>query len=226
MRHGRALGAAILGSVASFLVLVTLSIAYYPGGTFLDPNASGHDLFRNFLCDLTQPSALNGRANPTGAVFGKAAMLTLGAGLYLVWLGVGAFLEPLRRRTVAALGTISFLGTIAVPLTPSLRLGTIHGIAVVAATIPGLAACLLSISALLGKPLPVKNAGRIGVAALVVSAIDAALYVDHLWRGGATPLLLPLLQRVALMLVLALMTSVALLLCRAPRGSIGISPGR
>ncbi len=203
----RALGVTLLALVALFGLLFGLAVARYPGGTWFDPAAPGHDLLRNFLCDLTQPVALNGQPNP-GVGFARAAMLVLDAALLCHFLAIPALAPPTPlARPLRAAAVVSFLGILAVPMTPSLRFGSLHTVAVLAGTIPGIAAGVLSTSMLARSEH--RWLFRLGAAVLAVAAVDAALYVTHTLRGGAPPLLLPLLQRVALTILLGWMTLIA-----------------
>lgn len=204
----RAIGVTLLAAIALFALLIQLSITRYPGGTWFDPHAPGHDIFRNFLCDLTQPVALNGRPHP-GAGFAKAAMFVLDAGILGHWLAIPTLCPPTplaRPLRIAAI--VSFLGIVAVPLTPSVQLGVIHALAVLMGTLPGIAAGVLA-TCMLARSQH-RWLFRIGLAVLVVAALDAALYVAHTVAGGPPPLLLPVLQRGALVLLLSWMTAVAL----------------
>lgn len=208
----RAIGLTLLAAIALFALLVQLAIVRYPGGTWFDPTAPGHDLFRNFLCDLTQPIALNGRPN-SGAGFAKAAMIVLDAGLLCHWLAIPELCPPTSlARPLRIAAIVSFLGIVAVPLTPSLRLGVIHALAVLAGTLPGIAAGILATYMLARSSH--RWLFRLGATVLVVAAIDAGLYFFHTVAGGAPPLLLPVLQRIALLILLAWMTTVAVTLLR------------
>jgi hypothetical protein len=208
----RAIGVTLLFAIALFALLVQLAIARYPGGTWFDPSAPGHDLFRNFLCDLTQPIALNGRLNP-GAGFAKSAMIVLDAALLGHWLAIPELCSKTSlARPLRAAAIVSFLGIVAVPLTPSLRLGVVHSLAVLAGTVPGIAAGMLATYLLARSPH--RWLFRLGAAVLIVATIDAVLYFAHTALGGPPPLLVPVLQRVALVLLLTWMTAVAVTLVR------------
>jgi hypothetical protein len=211
----RALGVALLSSIAVFALLVQLAILRYPGGTWFDPSAPGHDLFRNFLCDLTQPIALNGQYNP-GVGLAKTAMIVLDMGLLCMWIAVPAICPPSPLgRWVRRLGVVSFFGIVAVPLTPSLRLGVIHAMAVMSGALPGIAAGVLANAMLAGSPH--RWLFRLGAVTLVIAGIDAAIYAVHTLAGGAPPLALPLLQRIALILLLCWMAAMSVTLMRYAR---------
>jgi hypothetical protein len=212
----RAVGVGLMVSVALFALLIELAIEAYPGGTWFDPRAPGHDIFRNFLCDLTQPVAINGMDNARGAVFAKAAMIALDVGLLLVWWSLPWLCPPSPYlRALRILGTISFLGIVAVPLTPSLRLGSIHAAAVFAGAIPGIAAGVLA--SLMLRRSTHTRISKVGIAILVVSAADAALYAHHVAFDAPTTIAQPLLQRVALVLLLGWMVAIGVRLLTGVR---------
>lgn len=204
----RALGLVLLASIAGFALLIELAIVRYPGGTWFDRAAPGHDFFRNFLCDLTQPIALNGQDNP-GVGLARAGMVVLDVGLLCLWLSIPRLCDatPLARWLVG-LGMTSFIGVVAVALTPSLRLGTLHAVAVLCGTLPGIMAGVLA-NIMLARSAH-RFLSRLSSVLLIVSAIDAAIYAVHTVAGGPPPLALPVLQRLAMVVLLAWMTAVAL----------------
>src|SRR5579883_651412 len=77
----RAAALVVLVSVIVFAVLMRAAMASYPGGTWLDPRAEGHDFWLNFFCDLLHDVSLGGRANEAGAAYARAGMLVLVCGL-------------------------------------------------------------------------------------------------------------------------------------------------
>lgn len=208
----RAIGAALLVSVALFALLVLLAIQRYPGGTWFDPRAPGHDIFRNFLCDLTQPIALNGQRNP-GFGLAKAAMIVLDVGLLCLFWVVTLIAAPSRlTRPLRVLAAISFAGIIAVPLTPSLELGAIHTVAVLAGAIPGVLAGVVAMVLL--RRTPHRWLFLLGAAAIAVAAVDVAIYAVNAASHAPPALMVPVLQRLSLVLLLAWMTTTALTLLR------------
>ncbi|MBI2387993.1 MAG: hypothetical protein HYV09_00120 [Deltaproteobacteria bacterium] len=196
----RRLGSALLGSVGLFLAAYALAVAWYPGGTWFDRHSVGYDLLRNFVCDLTQPIALDGRPNPIGAFFGKASMLALDAGLSFAFLGALRLGTPTRAlaRTVRVAAAVSFAGIATVPLTPSLVLGALHTVAVLTGVIAGLFAGSFALALL--RRSPFRRISALGVSVFVVSFADAGIYAWSI-LSGTTPLALPMLQRVALVLL-------------------------
>ncbi len=211
----RAVAIGLVLAVATFLVLIARAVVLYPGGTWFQPNAIGHDLLRNFLCDLTQPVALNGAANP-GARYAIRAMIAIDVGLLLLFLSIPWLCEPSRlTRYLYIAAVVSFVGIFAVPFTPSLEHGLVHAAAVLTGAIPGIVAAVLA--NLLLRSSRHRRLFALGVAILVVSTVDAVLYMHHVAFSGPPVVALPIIQRAALALLLLWMLAVAITLLRRRR---------
>jgi hypothetical protein len=193
----------------------------YPGGTWWDRSAPGHSFWRNFLCDLEWTVALDGTPNPIGSRLAQAAMLVLILGLVPFWWIVPTFffrpgseiarpgsISPLGRAVRAA-GLMSVAGMIAVALMPSDRFGTLHGVAVIVAGLPGLSAAVLTVVGLLRGGRAARFAAAIGAAMLGFAILDFVLYAWTMAHGGPGPLVLPAAQKCALLLLLAWMLAIA-----------------
>lgn len=218
VRLGTFAAVAIAGSVAGFVVLEVAAMRLYPGGTWWNTSAAGHRFWQNYLCDLTQPVAVDGVANPVGSVLARAAMLVLVAGLLPFWAAVPRlFARPRLARPVRALGFVSMAAVVWVVLLPGDRFGRLHGALVVLAGAPGLSAALLAVAGLRAGQPRARFAGRVGAAMLSCATIDFAAYVGHLAAGGLGTPLLPALQKIALCLLIVWMLSVCLALGVDPR---------
>jgi hypothetical protein len=209
----------------------------YPGGTWWDATTVGYRFWENYLCDLEWHVALNGQDNTAGSHLAKAAMLVLLAGLAAFWLIVAKLFGERNRQdarapkenfpgslaswrflfSVPTLGLASVGGTVAVALMPSDRFPVLHGLMVIVAGVPGLAAAALATRGLLRPGSGWPAGGRVGGALFAVALVDLALYTVH-WAAGdnATPLL-PAIQKVGLFLLLAWMSGVALRVMRIGR---------
>jgi hypothetical protein len=210
--------AAILAGVIGFAALEIPAMALYPGGTWWDATTRGHRFWQNFLCDLEWRVALNGAPNLLGARLARAAMLVIVLAFGPFWLTVPRLFDRLRRTGTAVrlLGLASVAGMLAVAFMPSDRFGSLHGVAVVIAGLPGLSAAALSVAGLaLGEPRHSIPAA-IGGGMLAFALTDFVLYVSHLvGQVEGTPLV-PALQKVALLLLLAWMVVVAVSARRIP----------
>jgi molybdopterin-guanine dinucleotide biosynthesis protein A len=203
--------AALTSTVVAFIGLFYGAARAYPGGTHFDHTSVGHDLWRNTLCDVTRTTALDGRPNGTGCTLARIAMIVLAGGLGIFFALIPRLFRA-RARTgmlVRALGSLAAVGAVAVVLLPSDRFGAMHGVAVVSAGIPGLAAALLSLHAVLRERAHARAVVVLGSLALGVATVDFALYVSELLSGGASQLAVSVLERIATALLLAWMLAVA-----------------
>ncbi|HEY8079541.1 MAG TPA: hypothetical protein VIF62_35670 [Labilithrix sp.] len=204
---------AIVLSVLVFLPLVFGSMQMYPGGTSWDHASVGHDFWKNYLCDLLRPTALDGVPNPLGSALAKTATLMLACGLFSFFYVVGREFPSLPRlgRAVAVLGALSSCAVPGVVFVSGDRYGIFHGVAVIVAAIPGLSAALLAVVGLaLGEDRP-KRGAFVGAATLAVALVDFALYVPQVLSSAPGPIAVAVLERIALGLVLVWMCVVAAL---------------
>ncbi len=88
---------------AAFLMLTTLAMAFYPGGTALDAGSQGYHFWINFFSDLGRTTARNDAPNPVAAPLFKAALSAAGAALAIFHLGLARALwrSALRRALLA-----------------------------------------------------------------------------------------------------------------------------
>ena len=198
-QHPRRAGNAILALVVVSVALLSLAIAGYPGGTSFDRGARGHDVWRNFVCDLTAPVALNGVANPQGAALASLALLGLGVALALFWWHLSALAVPSvrTRRVVRVAGLVSSLALIALPFTRWPLLLWFHPLIVSLSAIPGLLAGAMLLYGLRRARPNWWALWAVGVGTFVLASADSVLYAIHLYTRSPVILALPALQRLA-----------------------------
>ncbi len=204
-----------LGAIAVLLLLgaaflqLAIAAGRYPGGSWVDLRQTGHHFWANFVCDLGRDPAVNGDPNP-GAHWGQNGQWTLILAVAVFWWTLPV-LFPIGRwsRVVRVAGSISSLGFLLVPLT---REGP-HALALLAAGLPGLAAAVIGAFAL----WPRKALAILGWVALSLSAADLVLYLHH--REGLVPLVVPLLQRLALSAAAVWMAACAVTALRSKPGA-------
>jgi hypothetical protein len=204
----RALGA----SVAIFTILIAYAVARYPGGTWADHGTRGYDPLHNFICDLIEPIALDGETNAASARAAITAIVVLSAGLALTWSLLPAFFPPDARRlgvVVRALGIVSTLGIVAVPLTPAKSWYWSHAGAVLFAGASGLAAAATSVVGLT-RSRDARALAALGCFVVAVVLVDVALYVHQLIVVGNPSIWLSLLEVVATVALLAWLGAIAL----------------
>ncbi len=198
---------AVVATASAFVVFVALAMQVYPGGTSWDRSSRGHDFWLNYLCDLARPTALNGVPNPVGSMLAQGAMIVLALGL-LPWWWLLAGLAPSQRRSgmaVRALGAIAVAGIFAVVLLPGDRFGALHGFACVAAAVPGLAAALIAVGALLRDAAAPRPAAWIGALTLAAGSLCFALYLPDVLRLSSAAMAVAVLERISLALLLVWM---------------------
>jgi hypothetical protein len=190
------LGRAIVASVAVFVVLVATAMALYPGGHSWDPHASGHDLWRNYLCDLARTTALDGRPN-RGAFVGKLALIVLALGLVPFFARTTDLARELRGLgRVVRLAAVATATTVpAVAFVSGDRYGRLHALAVVVAGVPGLFAGAGAVVALTLDRRAPRAVTWVGIVALGLGTVDFALYVANLHAEGGGPVAVAVLER-------------------------------
>lgn len=207
-------GSALVASALGFACCLAWAAFVYPGGTWCEPEKLGYDLLRSFFCDLLHARGLNGEPNPA-APLARAGLLFAALGFIPFWLGTPrAFgFGGGRALWVRGLGVASALGCLAVASTPSDRWPVLHQVSVLSASTSGVLAALLVASA------PVANrAGRwlrvLAWAALGTAALDAGLYAEQVFFPKPCAVLLPALQKLAALWILAWMLGTAWVLLR------------
>jgi hypothetical protein len=204
----------ILAAAIAFVVLAGCAMGAYPGGTAWDPSTRGNDFWLNYLCDLERAVAINGESNAIGSALARTAIVVLGVGLAFFWWHLPALMPARARlgRAIRFLGSSSLVGTFAVALFPGDRFAALHPVLMIAMGGPALCGACLAVIGLAFEAKTPRFAARIGVATVVVSSTDFALYVCQRSAEGPDPMALAILERGSLILAVAWMTSLALTL--------------
>jgi hypothetical protein len=132
-----------------FVVLTTIAMRIYPGGTIADPTRSGYAFLGNFFSDLGATRAWSGRSNATCSALFGIALGTLGIA-FIVFAGAWRAFAFRRGRARAAgiaaqvFGTLSGAAFLGVAVTPVNLHLDLHNTLVVAAfgLLLGYACCL------------------------------------------------------------------------------------
>jgi hypothetical protein len=212
LRGGAVLLLALLGGGA---LATAVGAARYPGGSWVDPRSPGHSVWGNFLCDIARDLAVNGQPNP-GAPWGRAAEWAFVLALCLFWWLVPALLAPRWwPRVIPALGTLSTLGLLGVPVTVDVG----HLLALVAGAGPGFAAGGLVVRGLQARPW----LALLGAVALLLAALELGLFLA--FQHVPPPVAVPAMQRLALLAAVGWMGGCAGLLLRRRQedGATGVS---
>jgi hypothetical protein len=188
-------------SVFSFVALSVTSMRLYPGGSWLELTADGHELWRNFLCDVLNETSINGQSNEAGAWAMRAAMVTLLPGVATTWWHLPRLIGPSRlARGAQFSGVLATALSASVPFTPPANSHSLHTLAIVVSGVPMLFAFGCALGAL-------KGAGRkqllvVGWLAAGASGVGLALYLREAVFGAPMSMVLPLSHRIATALVL------------------------
>jgi hypothetical protein len=210
----RAVALAVVASLSASVALLAMAMRLYPGGTWCDEATPGHAFWGNFLCDLAWDTSIGGAPNPLGSRIGKAAMTSLALATALFFVLVPALFGgrarwPRAALVVPGLGTLSVVGMIAVAVLPSSEVGDLHAVLVFLSAGPAFVAAFVAVVALArDEPRP-RVAAATGAFAIFVSVLDLALYAWHLASRADCAPLVPVVQKVALGLLLAWMATVA-----------------
>ena len=202
---------AVRAAIVAFAALIVLAMRVYPGGTAWDRTTRGHDFWLNYLCDLARGVALDGEPNPLGSALARSAIVILALGLVPFFLSLPT-LFPARARlgfAIRLLGSVGAVGAVAVGLLPNDRYGDVHVYAILTGGVPGLAAAALAVVGLVRAGPSLRLAAVSGCAMFAVSAVDLGLYLGHQVAASPAPMALAVLERCALLLVLAWMHLVA-----------------
>jgi hypothetical protein len=208
----RIASALVLAGLFAFLALHIAAAVAFPGGTSCDAGATRYQVWGNFLCDVTQPHTPAGIENARASRLGTASFVVIAAAFIPFWWLVARMVGGAAGWVVRVLGTLSALGTLVVPGFPSARWPLPHVAAVFTASIPGLTAAVVGSAALLRARGLVP--GLLGAATLVAGTVDAVGYGRAMLHGThCTPWLAPA-QKVAALVFIAWMASVAVLAAR------------
>ncbi len=220
----------VLLLLSAFALLMGAAMAVYPGGTWEDPKTAGHSLLANYFCDLLRPVALNGQPNAAGAQAAWLGLLSLAAALGpFFWIAPWCFSERLRlRRFVRIAGVVTGIAGVAVVAMPSYRVGAlVHGLVVLSAAGPGLAATIGTAVGLLTSCGPSRRIAAFAVATLAFTAAAVAIFVRQLSLGVVTTPGLAALQKLAAASAMLWMAATALrIVAPSPAVAPAASPPR
>src|SRR5262245_40923343 len=142
-------GGVLLYAALQFIVLTTIAMRVYAGGTVADQSSSGYDFFNNFFSDLGATYSWSGAPNRAASVLFGIALGSLGAA-FVAFAGTWRAFAFARGRARAAgiaaqvFGTLSGTAFVVVALAPVNRAINVHNAAVVSAfgLLLGYAACM------------------------------------------------------------------------------------
>ncbi len=222
-RRGRQLAAIAIISLLLFVTAFAVAASLYPGGTWASRAILGHSFFGNYLCDLMQPRALNGRPAELGSLFARFGTVALSVAHASFYVQVANLDDPpsARARLSRRAGLLACAISLAIPLVTADALHTLHVIIVVAAFVPALVATSAALLICMHSPSSTRTLRLLAPLTLGVAGINFALYAfvyGAAWLGAELPRplvlllhdLLPISQRIALIGLVAWILAVSL----------------
>jgi len=174
-----------LYAAVQFVVLTTLAMRVYAGGTLWNPWSPGYDFSGNFLSELGATRAWSGHENHSSAALFAIALGTLG--LAFVWFAAWRGFAFGRKRDAAVgvagqvFGTASGVAFAAVAVTPINLALQAHNVFVVAAfgLLLGYAACTTIVWAKNGGSLVQIAVSTLYVVVVLVYFVVVAIALRH-----------------------------------------------
>lgn len=106
-----------------FVLLTSIAMLIYPGGTRADPTTSGYSFFNNFFSDLGLVVSLSGQANTGAFILFTLALTLAGLGLILFFLAAPVLFRNRPTKLFSIFGSIvgvfSGLAYIGIAYTPA-----------------------------------------------------------------------------------------------------------
>jgi hypothetical protein len=197
---------------------------FYPGGTWWDRATTGHRFWENYLCDLLHQRSLGGAPNLVSARLAEIAMLLMVVSIACA-LSLATEVIPSRPqlgRRLSQVGTLAALLLVLAPLVPSDRFARLHSVATVFGTLPTLGTFAVLTGALLLEPQSSTRLRGTSLLLLVLLVVCLGLYAWDVYLGGPSLKLLPGLERVATLVVVAWLFAVS----RFVRGRLRLAHAR
>ncbi len=198
-----------------FLLLSTLAMAFYPGGTIKDRSSEGYSFFYNYFSDLGREGSWNGMSNDQSQSIYMPSLIAAGASL-LLFFGVlpGQFREldaqPWAWATAIA-GVLAALGYIGIALTPTDQAYVLHTFLVRGGFIAFLIMCFFYATAIRKEPgYPDRYATAIGIfSAVLLVQILIMLFGPRSWTSPFALMLQASAQKVVVYAEMACMIYLA-----------------
>ncbi len=197
-------------ALAIFVLAMALAMALYPGGSWTERESVGFSLWRNFWCDLVRSQAINGADNGASRASSSLAFAALALSLWGYWrVATWRFAQP-RRFRLLALGRTATLGLLATALLPSDAYPIVHGVVALTSGTLGMSCTALCLAPFSGGEPRWSVRRCLGMAALLLAAGNAVLYVYVAYGGGPETAAQPSVQKLATLALLAWMVSTLL----------------
>lgn len=183
-------------AVLIFVALWLVAMGVYPGWNSFDSNSSGHDVLRNFLCDLLSPTTPDGRSNLVGSIAMNAgvAVFVVG-GLLPLWWRL-PFDAPWRWM-VRALGVVAAILTLTICVEQAFDLALSHNTVTLSAGAAGLVPTIL-LAMNDWRSIDATTARRTLLVGTILASLVNFVSYTLVQLGGTLTMVVPVAQRVAL----------------------------
>ena len=206
-----------LVGLAVFCAAMLAGAWLYPGGSWRHPQSDGFSVIENFWCDLLREPAHNGAANRWSVRLGTLGFVALGLALAPFWLEVSRLLPEPRAKLLRVCGVASAAATSLVALVPSDRFPHLHAPVALAAGGLGLF-CGVSLARFAfeqRRTWPWLAATSLFL--LCAATVNLALYTWVAYFHGPETVLLPAVQKLATVGLLAWMAAALVVSARLPK---------
>lgn len=180
----------IISGCVQFIILTTISMFFYKGGTYIDPSTSNYIFWFNFFSDLGRTVAHSGVSNTKSFLLFTIALSLLGITQIPFYVSFPNFFKNskgLNKLSImgSILGIVNGVFYVGIALTPSNILGSLHDIFVMIA-FSSIFISSISYSLIIFKD---KNYSNFYAIILTVSAIIIGVYVVFiiLFQSSTTP---------------------------------------
>ncbi|MDO1513934.1 hypothetical protein Q2T41_14835 [Maribacter confluentis] len=82
--YGLLLSFLSLLNIILFIIFYVIAAKHYPGGSWLEPDINGFSFWHNYLCDLLDINAINGKQNEA-RLYAIVALCFLCTGILFIW---------------------------------------------------------------------------------------------------------------------------------------------
>lgn len=183
-----------------FVVLWIVAMSSYPGWSAFDAGSSGHDVLRNFLCDLLAATTPDGRSNLVGSIAMNVGAVTLVVvGLLPLWWRVPRSGPSLWANRV--LGVVAAISTLAICGEQAFGLELSHHVVTLSAGAAGLLpTALLAVTDWRSPDTTITR--RVFLVGTILASLVNFFSYAMVQLGGALTLVVPIAQKVALLCLL------------------------
>ena len=203
MSEGRT-SALIYAGLAGVVVSLVTSATLYPGGSWADADSSRFEPFVNYWCDLMRTESPRGESNQLSLTWARVAFCCLAGTLVLFWRTTSRELSNLPlARLVLVSGLLSAACVVLLAMLPYNTQQSLHAWVTLSAGGSGFVAMALVMMNDFRSPPIIRWDKICGAGLLVAASVNVVIYVDIILSERSESAVLPVLQKIATLLLLA-----------------------